>query len=263
MTQYRTLNPATEKLIREYPALTWKEAEKKAAETRAAYDLHAQGTQSQPLSERLKKVQNLSRLLRERTETFASLITEEMGKPIVQARYEIDKCSRGCDYYLAHAAEHLREEMVKTEAGKSYVRFGPLVVILGIMPWNFPFWQVFRFAVPALLAGNTILVKPAPCVPASSLAIEALFREAGFAAGELQSLFLTDEEAARLIESSWIQGVSLTGSDRAGSAVGAVAGRSLKKMVFELGGSDPFVVFEDADLDLAVSQAVRSRPHRR
>lgn len=252
---YRTLNPATEELIQTYPTLTWTAAEKKTRGAEEAY----RSWRDLPLRERLNLVKKLAGLLRERKGRYGALITQEMGKPIAQAEIEIDKCARGCEYYAAHAGEFLTPQAVKTEAGKSHVRFDPLGVILGIMPWNFPFWQVFRFAVPTLLAGNAVLLKHAPNVPGCALAIEALYQEAGFPEGVFQSLFITDEDAGRLIESPYVQGVSLTGSDRAGSAVASVAGKSLKKTVLELGGSDPFIVLSDADLAKTIPVAVKSR----
>lgn len=252
---YRTLNPATEELIQEYPTHSGAEAEKRGEE---AHRVH-QAWRKVPIQERAAKVHQLAVLLHEKQDLYASLITQEMGKPITQAAYEIDKCARGCEFYAENAERFLKAEVVPSNAGKSYIRYDALGVILGIMPWNFPFWQVFRFAVPTLMAGNAVLIKPAPNVPASGLAIEKIFLEAGFPKGIVCPLFLSNEDTARLIESPWVQGVSLTGSDRAGSAVSAVAGKSLKKTVLELGGSDPLIVFEDADLEKAVSTAIRSR----
>ena len=174
-----------------------------------------------------------------------------MGKPIRDALSEIEKCALLCDYYHLNAENFLRSESVETGAAKSYVVFDPLGVILGIMPWNFPFWQVARWAVPTLAAGNVCLLKHASNVPITALEIEKIFREAGFPEHVFQTLLIGPQSAERLIEEGRIDGVSLTGSVGAGSKVGAIAGKYLKKVVLELGGSDPFIVFEDADLDKA------------
>jgi succinate-semialdehyde dehydrogenase/glutarate-semialdehyde dehydrogenase len=252
---YRTLNPATEELVREYPEHSWDQA--RAAAERA---LRAFGAwRETPIDHRTAVARSLASLLRSRLARYGALITREMGKPLSQAQVEIDKCGRGCDYYAASAKQSLEPQTVQTEAAKSYVRYDPLGAIFGIMPWNFPFWQVFRFAIPALMAGNVVLLKHAPNVPACALEIESLFREAGLPEGVFQSLFLSNEDAGRLIESGLIAGVSLTGSDRAGSAVASVAGRNLVRTVLELGGSDPFIVFEDADLDATIPVAVKAR----
>ncbi len=254
-TNYYTLNPATEELIQTYPLLTWQETEEKV---RGAVQTFYQW-RAVPVSKRAQCMRHLAELLRERKSQFAQLVTQEMGKPIAQSEGEIEKCAWGCEFYANEAAHFLKEEIVVTDAKKSYVRYDPLGVILGIMPWNFPFWQVLRFSVPAIMAGNVVLLKHAPNVPGSALALENLYREAGFPKNLFQSLFLNNETTATLIESPWIAGISLTGSSRAGSAVAALAGKSLKKTVLELGGSDPFIVLEDADLEKAVSAAVQSR----
>jgi len=252
---YRTLDPATEVVIREYAETSWEQARAAAEKARAAF----LKWKEMPLDQRVGVVRTLTSLLRSRLARYGALITQEMGKPLSQAQVEIDKCGRGCDYYAASAKQALEPQPIQTEAAKSYIRYDPLGIILGIMPWNFPFWQVFRFAIPALLAGNAVILKHAPNVPACALEIEALLKEAGTPDGVFQSLFLSNEDAARLIESGFIAGVSLTGSERAGSAVASVAGKNLVKTVMELGGSDPFIVFEDADLDVTIPVAVKAR----
>ena len=211
------------------------------------------------IAERRRLITSLAACLRKGQGSYGELITREMGKPVVQAETEVEKCARGCDYYAEHAEEALQDQNIPSDARKSYVRYDPLGVIFGIMPWNFPFWQVFRFAIPALMAGNVVILKHAPNVPGCALGVAQIFREAGFPKGVFQSLFLSNKNAARLIESGFVQGVSLTGSDRAGSEVAAVAGKSLVKTVLELGGSDPFIVFEDADIAKAASVGIRSR----
>jgi succinate-semialdehyde dehydrogenase/glutarate-semialdehyde dehydrogenase len=252
---YRTLNPATEELIREYPEHSWDQARAAAERSLRAFA----AWRETPIDRRTAVARSLASLLRARLARYGALITQEMGKPIGQAQVEIDKCARGCDYYASSAKRALDPQVVQTEAAKSYVRYDPLGAIFGIMPWNFPFWQVFRFAIPALMAGNVVILKHAPNVPGCALEIESLFKEAGLPEGVFQSLFLTNEDAGRLIESGLIAGVSLTGSDRAGSVVASVAGKNLVRTVLELGGSDPFIVFEDADLDATIPVAVRAR----
>lgn len=252
---YRTINPATEEHVREYPTLDWKQAEEGGLRAQEAYRAWRQTS----LNDRKTLFQKMATLLRERKRSYGEIITQEMGKPVSQAEIEIDKCARGCEYYVAHAEEHLRPASVATDAAKSYIRYDPLGVILGIMPWNFPFWQVMRFSIPTLMAGNTVLLKHAPNVPGCAIALESLFREVGFPEGAFQSVFLTHDDTARLIESPHVQGLSLTGSDRAGSVVASVAGKSLKKAVLELGGSDPFIVLPDADLSKTIPIAVKSR----
>lgn len=254
-TNYRTLNPASEELIQSYPELTWQETEERAQKAIQTF----YQWKKVPLSERAPRMLHLAELLRKKKTDFASLITQEMGKPVVQAESEVEKCAWACEFYAHEAANFLKEDSVVTDAKKSYVRYDPLGVILGIMPWNFPFWQVLRFSVPAMMAGNAVVLKHAPNVPRSALALERLCRDAGFPQDLFQSLFISHETAATLIESPWIAGVSLTGSSRAGAAVAALAGKNLKKTVLELGGSDPFIVLKDADLEKAVSVAVQSR----
>ncbi len=255
LPMYQTLNPATEELIQTYPVLSDSEKDVRVKNAREAFLLWRQ----QSISKRCAFVKKLGKLLYKRKTELARIMTLEMGKVITEAEHEIGKCILGVEYYTKNAAKILKEEVFKTQARKSYVRYDPLGVILGIMPWNFPFWQVLRFALPALLSGNVVLLKHAPNVPLSALTIEKLFREAGFPQGVFQTLFLTNESAAQLIASSGVDGVSLTGSSRAGAEVAAVAGRALKKTVLELGGSDPFIVFADADLKKTIPVALKSR----
>jgi acyl-CoA reductase-like NAD-dependent aldehyde dehydrogenase len=197
--------------------------------------------------------------LRANTARFAALMTGEMGKPIRQSEAEVEKCAWCCDFYAEHAESFLSEIETPSSATKSYVAFDPLGPVLAVMPWNFPFWQVFRFAAPALMAGNTGVLKHASNVPACGIAIEEVFREAGFPGGVFQSLLVSSGRVAGIIEDDRIRAVTLTGSDIAGSRVAEVSGRVLKKTVLELGGSDPFIVLADADLGAAVSTAVNAR----
>ena len=198
-------------------------------------------------------------ILEARAQELGPVMTMEMGKPVRTASDEILKCARGCRFYAQNAERFLAEEEVRTEARRSYIRYEPLGPVLAIMPWNFPFWQVFRFAAPALMSGNTILLKHAPNVPQCGLAIEAIFSEAGFPEGVFRNLLIETDQVPAILEDSRVRAVTLTGSDRAGRDVAARAGNALKKTVLELGGSDPFIVMPSADLGEAVKIAVKSR----
>jgi len=212
-----------------------------------------------PVSERVKPIAELASILRKKKREFGAIVTAEMGKPIRQSVSEVEKCALACDYYVETAEQFLKTEVFSTNALKSYVNFEPLGVILGIMPWNFPFWQVVRWAVPTLAAGNACLMKHASNVPMTAVEIEKIFREAGFPENIFQTLLIGSDTTERLIEGGRIDGVSLTGSVEAGSKVGTLAGKHLKKLVLELGGSDPFIVLEDADLEKAASTGVNAR----
>lgn len=212
-----------------------------------------------PIAERGALVQRAAAVLRDHAEEFARLMTLEMGKPIAEARAEIEKSARGCEYYAAEGAGFLEDEVIASDAGRSLVTYQPLGTVLAVMPWNFPFWQVFRFAAPALVAGNTGLLKHASNVPQCAQAIETVFLEAGFPQGVFRTLMIPSSQVAAVIEDVRVHAVTLTGSESAGRQVAATAGSQVKKSVLELGGSDPFIVLEDADLELAVEQAVVSR----
>jgi succinate-semialdehyde dehydrogenase/glutarate-semialdehyde dehydrogenase len=211
------------------------------------------------LPERCALLLRAATVLRDRAEDFARMMTLEMGKPIGEARAEIEKCAWACEYYAAEGPAFLADEVIASDADRSLVTYQPLGTVLAIMPWNFPFWQVFRFAAPALTAGNTALLKHASNVPRCALEIEAVFTEAGFPAGVFRTLMIQSSRVAAVIEDPRVHAVTLTGSESAGRQVAATAGAMVKKTVLELGGSDPFIVLEDADLDLAVEQAVASR----
>jgi succinate-semialdehyde dehydrogenase/glutarate-semialdehyde dehydrogenase len=212
-----------------------------------------------PFARRAEVLRHAATKLRVQHDQYAALITREMGKPLREARAEVEKCAITCDYYAAHGEEFMHTEPVESDAGKSYVAYQPLGVVLAIMPWNFPFWQVFRAAVPALMAGNAVALKHAPNVPECALAIEALFRDCGLPEGVFTSLMIEVEQAARVIGSPQVHAVTITGSEAAGRKVAALAGLHLKKCVLELGGSDPFIVLHDADLEYTVDMAVASR----
>ncbi|HUG98043.1 MAG TPA: NAD-dependent succinate-semialdehyde dehydrogenase [Gammaproteobacteria bacterium] len=212
-----------------------------------------------PVEARGRVIGQAARVLKEKRDELARLVTLEMGKLIGEARAEIAKCATACSYYAEHAPAFLADELIATDAHRSLVAYQPLGTVLAVMPWNFPFWQAIRCATPALAAGNTVLLKHASNVPQCALAIERVFEEAGLPEGVFRTLLVDSDAVAGLLADRRVHAVSLTGSDRAGRAVAAVAGEHLKKAVLELGGSDPFIVLEDADLDAAVAQGVKSR----
>lgn len=212
-----------------------------------------------PFSERARLLNRAAEILLERKKTYAEHITAEMGKPIVEAIAEVEKCAWVCRFYAERAEDFLQPRTIKTDAAKSFVRHDPLGVIYAIMPWNFPFWQVFRFAAPTLMAGNTAILKHAPNVTRCALDIEEVFRAAGYPENAFRTLILDNEHASQVIEHPLVRAVSLTGSERAGEAVASTAGRVLKPSVLELGGSNAVIVLEDADLDQAVDVGFRAR----
>ena len=255
----RSVNPATGEELASYPEHTPGDLDAALAGADAAQ--RAWATTS--FAERRRCLEAAARLLREGRDEYARLMTLEMGKPIAEAVAEVDKCALSCDFYAAQAEGFLADEPVQTDALSSYVAYQPLGVVLAIMPWNFPLWQVLRFAAPALMAGNGALLKHSPNVPGCALAVQELFARAGFPPGLFRTLLVADasvgEATGRLLGDPRVAAVTLTGSERAGAAVGATAGRALKKCVLELGGSDPFLVLADADLEVAAVAAARAR----
>jgi succinate-semialdehyde dehydrogenase / glutarate-semialdehyde dehydrogenase len=255
----RSVNPATGEELAGFPEHTAEELEAALAEADAAQ----RAWRLTSFAERRRHLEEAARLLRDGRAGYARLATLEMGKPIAEAEAELDKCAWACEFYAARAERFLADEPVATDALASYVAYQPLGVVLAVMPWNFPFWQVLRFAAPALMAGNGALLKHSPNVPQCALALEQLFARAGFPAGLFRALLVGDAAVAaatgRLLADPRVGAVTLTGSDRAGAAVAATAGRSLKKCVLELGGSDPFLVLADADLAVAAEAAARAR----
>jgi succinate-semialdehyde dehydrogenase/glutarate-semialdehyde dehydrogenase len=208
---------------------------------------------------RKKLMENAALILRDRKEEYGKVLTLEMGKPLLQAIAEVEKCALVCQYYADNAEKILSEEFVSTDASESFVRFDPLGIILAVMPWNFPFWQVFRFAAPALMAGNVCLLKHASNVPMSALAIEDIFLKAGFPKNVFRTLLIGSAAVEEVINHSQVKAATLTGSEPAGKKVAETCGKFLKKTVLELGGSDPFVVLENADIEAAVKTAVTAR----
>jgi succinate-semialdehyde dehydrogenase/glutarate-semialdehyde dehydrogenase len=250
-----TINPATGERLRSFEPLTDAQIDEKlqrAADTFRTY-------RRTSFAERGQMITRAAEILEAEKETFGRLMTTEMGKPLKAAIEEALKCAWACHYYAEHAERFLGDEEVATSAAHSYVRYQPLGPVLAVMPWNFPFWQVFRFAAPALMAGNVALLKHASNVPQCALAIEELFRRAGFPEGAFQTLLIGSEQVERVIDDPRVVAVTLTGSTAAGSHVARAAGRRVKKTVLELGGSDPFIVMPSADLDAAITTAVRAR----
>lgn len=248
-------NPATGETLREFPPLSGPEIEAKLTAAERAFQQHRRTS----FAERARLMHVTATLLENEQDALARTITSEMGKLLAASVDEVLKCARGCRFYAERAGEFLAEHNIPGDALRSYLRYEPLGVILAVMPWNFPFWQVFRFAAPALMAGNVGLLKHAANVPQCALAIEDIFRRAGFAEGCFQALLIESEQTKAIIEDRRVKAVTLTGSERAGADVASVAARQIKKAVLELGGSDPFVVMPTADLKAAVTTAVQAR----
>jgi succinate-semialdehyde dehydrogenase/glutarate-semialdehyde dehydrogenase len=250
-----SINPATSKKLKEFSAFTEKEIEERLKRAEEAFEHHRR----EPFAKRGQLMLAAASLLEQGKKELAQTITLEMGKLLGGAIGEIEKCARVCRFYAENAERFLEDEPVQTDAARSFVRYQPLGAVLAIMPWNFPFWQVFRFAAPALMAGNVGLLKHAANVPQCALAIEKIFCRAGFDEGVFQTLLIEAEQVEHLIVDPRVKAVTLTGSERAGSAVASAAAREIKKAVLELGGSDAFIVMPSADLKAALTTAVKAR----
>jgi len=250
-----TANPATGQIVRTFEPLTAEQLEARLQCAADAYLRHRRTT----LAERARLMLRAAEILESEKEVFGRIMVTEMGKTLKAAMDEAAKSAWGCRYYAENAERFLADEVVQTTASRSVVTFQPIGPVLAIMPWNFPFWQVFRFAAPALMAGNVGLLKHASNVPQCALAIEEIFRRAGFAEGVFQTLLIETDLVKSVIEDRRVAAVTLTGSNAAGSQVASSAGKAIKKTVLELGGSDPFIVMPDADLDAAVPTAVKAR----
>jgi succinate-semialdehyde dehydrogenase/glutarate-semialdehyde dehydrogenase len=249
------IDPATGEVIASYAAHTPRQVAQRLAAARSAFE---RWRRTNP-DERAAALRRVGAVLSSRKDVLAGLAVSEMGKPVLQAVAEVEKCSWVCEHYATHGAGYLAPRPAATDAAESFVRHDPLGVLLAVMPWNFPFWQVFRCAVPALMAGDSVLLKHASNVPGCALAIEEVFADAGLPPGTFATLLVGGAEVAGLVADPAVAAVSLTGSEAAGAVVGAAAGRALKPCVLELGGSDPFIVLADADLDTVVPQAVTAR----
>ena len=250
-----SVNPATGETIETFEALSESEINDKLQRAADTFQSYRHTT----LAEREPMMLRAAEILETEKHTFARLMTTEMGKPIKGAVGEAEKCALVCRYYAENARHHLADELVETNATRSYIRFQPLGPVLAVMPWNFPFWQVFRFAAPALMAGNVGLLKHASNVPQCALAIEDIFRRAGFPQGAFQTLLVGSEAVPRILEDARVVAATLTGSEPAGRSVAGIAGKQIKKTVLELGGSDAFIVMPSAKLDEAVTTAVKAR----
>jgi succinate-semialdehyde dehydrogenase/glutarate-semialdehyde dehydrogenase len=250
-----TINPATGQTLRTFTPLTADQLEARLQCAESAYRRHRRTS----FADRRRLMLEAARILETEKEAFGRLMVTEMGKPLKAAVEEAAKCALGCRYYAEHAERFLADEPVETSATKSWVAYQPIGPVLAVMPWNFPFWQVFRFAAPALMAGNVGLLKHASNVPQCALAIEEIFRRAGFPEGCFQTLLIETDRVRQVIEDPRVAAVTLTGSTNAGSHVASAAGKAIKKSVLELGGSDPFVVMPSADLEAAVRTAVKAR----
>ncbi|MBA2687049.1 MAG: NAD-dependent succinate-semialdehyde dehydrogenase, partial [Gemmatimonadaceae bacterium] len=251
----QSINPVNNELVKSFTEMTPSEVDRRLSLGHSAFLRH----RSDPIDERARSMRRAADILVKRKNDLARLMTMEMGKPLSAAVAEAEKSATACVYYAENAARFLADQKVKVEDGEAWIAFQPIGIVLAVMPWNFPFWQVFRFAAPSLMAGNAGILKHASNVPQCALAIESVFREAGFAEGLFQTLLLPASGVDALIADTRIAAVTLTGSDGAGRAVAAAAGKNLKKCVVELGGSDPFVVMPSADVSLAAETAVTAR----
>jgi acyl-CoA reductase-like NAD-dependent aldehyde dehydrogenase len=252
----KSINPATEQVLAEYPQHTPDQIDR----TLTAASTQFARWRETPSENRAALFRSLARVLRARQSELAILMTSEMGKPIAASESEVEKCALCCEYFARSAAQFLSPRAIASDASRSFVRFDPLGPVLAIMPWNFPLWQVFRAAVPALMAGNVMVLKHAANVPGCSLAIESVFTESGFPPHVFAALLIEDNQTAQsLVDHPAIVAVTLTGSERAGSAVSSSAGKALKKTVMELGGSDAFIVLADADISAVAAAAAEAR----
>ncbi|MDF1574735.1 MAG: NAD-dependent succinate-semialdehyde dehydrogenase [Bacteroidales bacterium] len=255
MAVLKSINPFDPSRIINYPQLSDMSLAIRLGRSKTAFETYRLNS----FEERAVMINRVAALLRERSRELAEEITREMGKPITEARAEVKKCAWVCEYYAENAALFLQDRVVETEAEESRIVFEPLGPVLAVMPWNFPFWQVFRFAAPALMAGNTVLLKHASNVQGCAATMDRLFREAGFEEGVFQNLAIGSDRVAAVIASEYVKAVTLTGSQQAGVSVASEAGKNLKKCVLELGGSNAFVVLNDANRELALHLALPAR----
>ncbi|MGZ4777562.1 MAG: NAD-dependent succinate-semialdehyde dehydrogenase [Thermoanaerobaculia bacterium] len=250
-----TINPATGETLRTFTALDDAGIEAKLDNAERAFAVN----RARSFDERAVRMRRSAEVLEHRKAEFGRMLTTEMGKPIKAAIAEVEKCALTCRYYAEHAHAFLQDEGVKTSAQDSFIRYEPIGAVLAVMPWNFPFWQVFRFAAPALMAGNVALLKHASNVPQSALVIEEIFREGGFVDHEFQTLLIGSAQVKKVLEDERVKAATLTGSEPAGASVASIAAKRIKKVVLELGGSDPFIVMPSADLSEAVRVGVQAR----
>ncbi|GGK72463.1 NAD-dependent succinate-semialdehyde dehydrogenase [Amphritea balenae] len=252
---FETRNPATGELLEQFDFLTEVQLEQKLTQA----DKTARAWASSSFADRAALLKSVAEVLHDQREALAHVISLEMGKRLVEAFGEVDKCASACSYYADNSEAMLQDEIIETPARKSLISYEPLGIVLAIMPWNFPLWQVFRCLVPTLMAGNGLLLKHAPNVPRCAKAIEQILRDAGAPEGLVTDLTISVDQSAKVIADHRVQGIAFTGSEAAGRKIAALAGQHLKKVVLELGGSDPFIVLDDADIDAAVEVAMRAR----
>lgn len=253
--EFKSINPYNGQEVGQYTSQSESEVTSMLEKAGEVFD----SWRNVSMAQRASLMVKAGNILRENVEEYATMITLEMGKPIKESRAEVNKCAWVCDYYATNAEDFLKDEVIATDAQKSLVKHDPIGCILAIMPWNFPFWQVFRFAAPTLMAGNTGILKHAPNVFGCAKQIEGVFTKAGFPQGVFQNMIVHHDQTERIISHPTIKAITLTGSERAGSAVAEIAGKHLKKSLLELGGNNAFIVWEDADLDQAVKTAVTAR----
>lgn len=251
----KAVNPATEELIRDYPEHGASQIEQSLARAERAFH----DWRRTPFVQRAELLKRVAEHLRRNLNRHARTMTEEMGKAIAESEAEVEKCAWVCEHYAENAERYLAPETIESDAGHSFIRYDPLGPVLAVMPWNFPYWQVFRFAAPTIMAGNVALLKHASNVPGCALAIEAVFRDAGAPEGIFTTLLIPSEPVNEIVRNPIIRAVTLTGSEPAGAAVASQAGAVIKKTLLELGGSDPFVVLADADADAAAQAAATAR----
>lgn len=255
MKKMFSINPATEEILAEFPILTKEQLEEKIDLGFSTF----KEWKKIPFSKKKYLMKRAAAILLKEKEKLARTITLEMGKTIRESLMEVEKCATVCNFFAEQSENIIKKEIIKTEAKESYVRFDPIGIIFAIMPWNFPFWQVFRAAAPALMVGNTMLLKHASNVPQSSQLIEEIFLKAGFPKGSFQNLLIDASMSGEVIKHEYVRAVTLTGSEQAGSIVAATAGAAIKKTILELGGSDPFIILDDADVKKAAQMATSSR----
>jgi succinate-semialdehyde dehydrogenase / glutarate-semialdehyde dehydrogenase len=250
-----TINPTTGELLKSFAPLSETEIEAKLTLADSSFLSYRQVS----FADKSTWLKNAANILEQNQRKYGEILTLEMGKTLKSAIAEVQKCALVCRFYADNGEKFLADTFIESDASKSYVTYQPLGIILAVMPWNFPFWQVFRFAAPALMAGNVCLLKHASHVPQSALAIEAIFRAAGFPQGVFQTLLISASQVKTIVEDDRVKAATLTGSEAAGASLASICGQNLKKTVLELGGSDPFIVLETANIDQAVNTAVTAR----
>ena len=255
MNYFESINPTNGKIIKEYLALSEDELNEILKNTDKRFDSWKKNS----VDKRSTYFLEIAEIINQKKNELSELLASEMGKPILQGKAEIEKCALLCRYYANNATLFLKDDIIKTEASKSYATFQPLGIILGIMPWNFPFWQVFRFAVPTIISGNTVLLKHAPNVLGCAKAIQQIFEESRLPKNCYNNIIITHDQVSSLIKNKLIKGISFTGSTKAGKQIAAQAGQAIKKSVLELGGNDPYIILKDADLDNAAKSCVAGR----